>query len=54
MKDERLVLKSAGSHADPTAEQFRDYVDLKVRDESGGCFTICRASLARPTFRFGY
>jgi hypothetical protein len=36
MKDERLVLKFAGCHADPPAEQFRDYVDLEVRDESAG------------------
>ena len=36
MKDERLVPKSAGCHADPPVEQFRDCVDLEVRDESAG------------------
>jgi hypothetical protein len=36
MKDGRLVLKSADGHADPPAEQFRDYVDLRVRDEPAG------------------
>ncbi len=44
MKDERLVLKSAGSHRS-APEQFRNYVDLEVRDEFCGCFTICPSFL---------
>lgn len=50
MNDDRLVLKSAGCHADPLAEQFRDYVDLVVRDESPGASRFILPPWTDPHF----